>query len=84
MPIDDKLFEDFFSHLPGACQIKGQRYMAKCSLCGIDGFTDEMTIDEEWGWAHWKCVKETRELTRQEENWEALIGMTEFFNGGGE
>ena len=83
MAIDDKIFEDFFSHLPGACQIKGQRHMAMCSLCGISGFTDEMAIDETWGWIHPACVKDQREMTRQEENWEALMGTTEFFNNGG-
>lgn len=81
-PIDDKLFEDFFSHLPGAINFKGCEPWAQCNICGHHNRVSRMTMDEDRGWVDYACLNGEKKQTKQDENWDAINGITGLFSGG--
>jgi hypothetical protein len=50
----------------------------ECGLCDGAGDTMKMYLDEDHGWVHWPCIMRLRKLTKQEQNFEALMSGADF------
>lgn len=79
---DDRFFGDFGSFFSTGTEVKSHGLEAQCFFCGHSEKVMKMYNDEELGWVHWGCIKGYRKLTRQEENFEALMELGKLFNGG--